>query len=74
MVTVEAGPAHNHITKNQTGIIKTLDNTGNDGRYRYKNNSHFDVFHRRLCLRHGITPKAEEFKKNRSYHRCSTGK
>ena len=44
MVTVGAGPAHNYITKNQTRISKTPDNTGNNGRYRHKNNSHFDVF------------------------------
>ena len=41
MVTAGAGPDHNHITKNQTGISQTRDNPGNDGGDRHKNNSNF---------------------------------
>ena len=68
MVTVGAGPGYNHITKDQTGISKTPDNSGNDGRYRHKNNSHFDVFLCWLRLCGGRTPKANGFEKICSYH------
>ena len=74
MVTAGADPVHNHMTKNQTGISKTPDNTGNNGRYRHKNNPQFDVFLRGLCLCGGRTPKADGFEKICSYHRCSIGR